>query len=259
MFTEIERLHFTTIESTNTWAKQHVSKLALDKITVITASEQTVGRGRFDRKWLSPVDQNVYATYCFSLPNAIKMRNVSTLSLVLAISAAQILQRLNFKVELKWPNDLLLKGKKVGGLLCETLTVDGRLWVFLGIGLNINMPLELLDQIDQPATSLLIQTGKQQEVESILKQLNAQFIAHLNQFLEQGFTPFLDVYRKLICYQSGQKLTYRDGVGSVEGMYHSIDADGALNLLLSDGGLKKIVAGEIHLISPKAKSSVPEN
>ena len=76
------------------------------------------------------------------------------------MAVAQALESLQLKPRLKWPNDLLLSGKKVCGILCET--TEG--WVVLGIGLNVNMDAEELAQIDQPATSLLIETSHMRRV-----------------------------------------------------------------------------------------------
>src|ERR1043165_1078103 len=150
---ECKRIHFLAIDSTNTWAKQNVHIFDQQRITLVTAEAQYGGRGRFKRRWQSPSKLNLYASFCFFVPK--EQQNFSTISQIIGVSAAKTLETFETNPKLKWPNDLIVEGKKLGGILCETQVHGTSLFIIAGIGININMPKEFLNQIDQPATSLL--------------------------------------------------------------------------------------------------------
>jgi BirA family transcriptional regulator, biotin operon repressor / biotin---[acetyl-CoA-carboxylase] ligase len=239
---EIIRRHFSSIDSTNNWAKQHLEKLERRGITLVTANCQTAGRGRFKRSWHSPPDQNIYATYCFFVEKV----NVGHLPQIMALAAAKLLQELGFQPKLKWPNDLLLSGKKVAGILCETLPLPDTLAIILGIGLNVNMPPEQLQLIDRPATSLLAEDGHTRDVETLLNTLSTHFLNYLQLFLDEGFSPFLAAYKKQLIHRPGAALTIQDGQTVWKGRFAAIRPDGSLVLELPSGELRPFVAGEIR-------------
>lgn len=239
---EIIRKHFDTIDSTNTYGKLNCHFFEKNKITLVTADSQTGGRGRFKRQWVSPAFENIYATFCFFIDK--NRPDIGNIPQVLAISCANVLQDLQFFPKLKWPNDILLSNKKMAGILCETVSFPDSFAVILGIGININMPLETLSKIDRPATSLLNETGKRFEVESVLKLLQDQFSKDLNVFLKSSFKPFLDDYRNLIWTAKNEKIRFHDNVNIVEGFFDSINDDGTLNLMLENGQIKRFISGE---------------
>src|SRR3989339_1701180 len=107
----INYIHFQSIDSTNTWAKNHASTLDPQKITCITAHEQTAGRGRFQKKWISPKGENLYCTFFFTVP--IGSSFIPNLGQILSISACKLFTHLGFPAQIKWPNDLLISGKKI--------------------------------------------------------------------------------------------------------------------------------------------------
>lgn len=235
-------IHFDTIDSTNNWAKSNAHALDPSQITCITAQEQTSGRGRWFRKWVSPKGENVYASIYFCLP-----RNSSylpNLGQVLSLSCATMLKRKGFSPQIKWPNDILLSGKKVAGILTEAVTFEDRIGIVLGIGINVNMSKELLDTIDQPATSLAQLSGQTWMIEQLLDSLLKQFLRDLEVLQSQGFSAFLPEYEKLLAYK-GQPITCHDGLQPIKGICHSITSDGKLNLELPEGKMAIISAGEI--------------
>lgn len=241
-FMETIHKHFNTIDSTNTWAKLNCHLFDLDKVTLITADQQTGGRGRFNREWVSPPLENIYATFCFSIDKSRK--DLGNIPQVLSLSAAKILKTYGFKPILKWPNDILLSNKKAGGILCETVSFEKHLTVVIGIGLNINMSSELLEKIGRPATSLKVESGKTFQVKTVLKDLETQFIQDLEIFFEFGFKPFLDAYRNYIWTGNGKKISFHDNINMVQGFFHSINDDGTLNLTMPDGTVKMFLSGE---------------
>lgn len=240
---QIERRHFTTLNSTNTWSKQNAHTFFQDRLTIVTADAQTAGRGRFNRRWESPPNQNIYATFNFFVE---KLRqDIGNIPQLLALSTALMLENQGFHPQLKWPNDVLLSGKKVAGILCETTSFSDHLCVVLGIGLNVNMPLDLLRKIDRPATSLLQESGKLFEVDRILNFLIDYFQRNLDKYIECGFPSFLDLYISKLIHRKGDVIQFHDNLSLLEGKFHSINADGSLNLLLPSGEVKKFIAGEI--------------
>lgn len=240
---KLVRHHFEVIDSTNTWAKSNAHLLPRNQVTLVSASEQTAGRGRFKRRWESPPGQNVLASFCFFVDK--RRQDIGNIPQILAISAAQVLESLSFYPALKWPNDVLLNKKKVAGILAETTTVDELLCLIIGIGLNVNMPQGLLEKIDRPATSLFVEGGQHLSVEEILHLLQKQFLLHLESFLKAGFSSFFEEYKQRATIDPCQKIFFDDGQKIWEGTFHDIYEDGSLSLKLSDGRIKIFLAGEI--------------
>jgi BirA family biotin operon repressor/biotin-[acetyl-CoA-carboxylase] ligase len=239
---KIEHRHFTTIDSTNSWAKRNAAALPHEQITLVTAEEQTGGRGRYNRQWVSPPNQNIYASFCFFLP---LNPNVGNISQVLIVSAAKVLERLGFRPQLKWPNDLLLSGKKVGGILCEASSEGEETLVIAGVGLNVNMPQEELLKIGKPATSLLAESGKTFDINELLQSLQKQFSEDLALFLERKFVPFVAPFTERLQHKPGDTVRFQNSQKVWEGKFHSIGRDGSLNLTLSTGEVKNFFSGEL--------------
>ena len=237
-------IHFDTIDSTNTWTKKNASTLDRDQLTCVTALEQTAGRGRFFRKWISPKGQNIYATLYFCLPRSCPY--FVNLGQILSLSCITVLNKKGFHPQIKWPNDILLGGKKVAGILCETISFEDRIGIALGIGINVNMQKDLLEAIDQPATSLAQLSGQTWTLEQILEPVLKQFIEDLETLESHGFEPFRPTYEDLLAFK-GESITCHDGLKTIKGICHSINVDGRLNLLLPDGNMKTLSAGELKL------------
>jgi BirA family transcriptional regulator, biotin operon repressor / biotin---[acetyl-CoA-carboxylase] ligase len=192
---EIIYRHFACLTSTNDWAKAHLNSCPRDKLSIITADSQTAGRGRYGRRWVSCYGSNIYATFVFfeESHDQIKCEKSGLrLTHLLALSASSLLQILGVATQIKWPNDLVVEQKKIGGILCET-TADATL---LGIGINVNMTPVQLSTIDQPATSLLCQTGVSHSVPSLVKALAEQFASDLVLYCEKGFSPFAPLFHE---------------------------------------------------------------
>jgi BirA family transcriptional regulator, biotin operon repressor / biotin---[acetyl-CoA-carboxylase] ligase len=238
----IDYVRFDTIGSTNTWAKEHAARLNPHCITCITAAEQTAGRGRMNRRWVSPKGLNLYATLYFCLPKGVSY--LANLGQVLSLSCASILADRGFAPQLKWPNDILLHHKKVSGILCEAVDLKDRRGVILGIGINVNMTDDLLNAIDQPATSLLQTSGRTWDLDEILNALLERFIKDLSVLQQAGFKPFREHYETLLLHK-GKAITCRDGAQQITGILDSINDDGSLNLELPSKELIALSSGEI--------------
>lgn len=180
MALSIKEIYLDIVDSTNTYAKIHGASFAPNEVTCIIAEEQTGGKGQFQKKWNSPPRVNLYVTFYFHLPNP--TQNLSSLAILMAKSIKTVLDREGFHATLKWPNDVQVSGKKIGGALCETIFHPKHIEIILGFGLNINMEDRELAAIDQPATSLKNETNRTWDKKEILKKIQTQFLHDLEQF-----------------------------------------------------------------------------
>lgn len=232
MFGEIHR-HYEEIDSTN--------RVALDwndapHGALVSADSQTNGRGRLGRKWESPSAKGLY----FSVITRPKIENRAIMALVAALALAKSLEsstNLNFKI--KWPNDLLCRGQKIGGLLCESR--DER--TIVGIGLNLTHQLEDLPTRPLfPASSLLLLGGQQFSgdwlLPAILQTLEGQF-----ERLENGDWPRLKTELEARLWGVGEIVR----VGEKMGILRGLDNGGHLQIHTSNG-LESVVAGDVSWV-----------
>lgn len=243
---KISHHHLATVDSTNSWAKLHAEKFAPSEITLITADVQTAGRGRFHRPWLSPAHENIYATYCVFLDQSRK--DIGNLPQVAALTIAQVLSNLGFSPQLKWPNDVILNKRKVSGILSETTLLKDKIFLVIGIGINLNMSKESLQEIGQPATSLKNESGEHYQVNDVLNSLTSLFAKSVSIFFNDGFSSFLSLYRSLL-YAPSHPVRIQNQHSFWEGTIDSINSDGSLNLRLFDNSLQVIHSGEILFIN----------
>lgn len=239
---KIDFIQLETTPSTNTWAKENHSRFNPSHLTCITAREQTGGRGRQQKKWLSPKDSNLYTTLYFVVPE--NAPYLSNLGQIMALTCAELLIKMNLPAQLKWPNDLLLEKKKVGGVLTETVALKHSVGVVLGLGLNVNMPESILQTIDQPATSLHFFLSQPIPSRSLLQPLLNHFISSLIELQKQGFAPFQKRFNELL-FGRGKELTVQLPHKKLQGICDSITTEGYLKLRLPSGEFVEISAGEI--------------
>lgn len=241
---KIYSIRFNQLDSTNAWTKTHAYSLAPDHITCVTAEEQTAGRGRFARPWFSPKG-NIYASLFFSIPKGVSY--LPNLTQVLSFSCAKVLEKKGFSPQIKWPNDLLLFGKKVAGVLTETIDLKERQGIVVGIGINVNMTGAVLQTIDQPATSLAEVSQEQWNLNDILQPLLEEFNEALFLLEKEGFAPFQPGYQQRLALQ-GETIQYQKGDVTQEGICHSVSDEGHLNVLLPSGEIETLHSGEIQIL-----------
>ncbi|MDE3056028.1 MAG: biotin--[acetyl-CoA-carboxylase] ligase [Verrucomicrobiota bacterium] len=178
----LHNIHLHQVDSTQEYAKKHYLLFPHDQIVVIYADEQTAGRGTFQKPWHSPVG-NLYATFAFRLP--IPFPRLPFLAQCAAQSVAACLIAEGVYPTVKWPNDLLLNGKKVAGVLCEVIQEPSFIAAFVGIGVNLNMESGDLSKVNQPATSLKEETGREWDRDVFLEKLYEQFCSDLRSFFKE--------------------------------------------------------------------------
>ena len=239
---KIHYIYLDSIDSTNNWVKFHLSELS--SLTCIIAKEQTAGRGRFKRHWISPRGENIYATLYLTVP--LGSGYLSNLGQIMAFACAKVLRGLGFGAQLKWPNDILIHGKKIAGVLTEIITQAEEIAVIIGIGINVNMPTASLDAITPPATSLLQLSQKKWNLQKLTELLMHQFLQDFKLLMKAGFAPFQAPFEDILAYK-GQEITCCDGSQEIKGICHSITKDGRLQLVLPSGEIKMLTAGEVGI------------
>ncbi len=231
-----------TIDSTQNFAKKHVSQFDPKAFTVVTAKEQTKGRGRFNRSWFSPKDKSLYVTYSFRIE---KMdHSLYPITLVLALSICEVFQKLGLNLHIKWPNDLFYEGLKMGGILAETEFQQNGHQIFLAFGINGNLTHEELSNQNLKATSLLEATQRTWDLDILNTSIENIFKRDLNIFIQKGFHPFHKNFEK-VSFFTGKKLTLQITEKKITGYYRGIDENGALLIESKEGHVEKYISGEI--------------
>lgn len=228
-------VYLDEIDSTNAYAVA----ADLEPFTCIAAGRQTAGRGRSGRVWHSDTDENLY----FSI---VLDRLESSQLLPLNIFAGYLLSDTLKSItdaKVKWPNDMVVNGRKLAGILMETSFSGGKLEkAVLGIGLNVNCST-FPDDISSFATSLYLETGQRFEREQIL----ASFMTNLESSFEAFRNKQIDIVKLWPAYSAflDKKITiHKDGVKTVY-TEKGIDNTGCLLALDESGSLKTIITGDI--------------
>ena len=181
---------FDTISSTNDYLLRKEKNKNKD-IKICIAEEQTKGRGRRGKSWISPKFKNIY----FSLNSYLKKVDLSGLSIAVALSVSKVLTKINVMSLIKWPNDLLVGNKKICGILIETAKVGELTKVVIGIGINVNM--EYSELIDQEWTSIKLEKKQSVDRNSIITEMINQLCITLNKFEQEEFDYFLKRFTSL--------------------------------------------------------------
>lgn len=217
----------------------------LQGVSVLLAERQTGGRGRRGRQWISPLAAHVYLSMARNFSGG--LARLGGLSLVAGVAAAEALRALGFSsVQLKWPNDLVSDGRKLGGLLVEGGGEHGGpVRAVLGLGVNVRMPPEFAAAIDQPWIDLVTLDATLASRNQVAAALILHLIPALELFDAHGLAPFLPRYERLDAL-SGQQVEVRGDAFAVAGEYAGIAEDGALCMRTPDG-LRQFHAGEVSV------------
>ena len=214
---------------------------------VVTAGRQTAGRGRMTRHWHSPSEVNLY--FSMLLRPAVEPGQASSLPLVVGLAVAEALAELAPETQplIKWPNDILIGGKKVCGILCEMQAeTDCVRHIIPGIGVNVNQTREELpEELRDRATSLLIETGRRFSRAAVLAAILNRFEPLYVRWCAEGFESLLDAVGARDALR-GRTVMLEQGGRRVEGIGHGILPDGALRLQTAEG-VVSVYSGEAHI------------
>lgn len=241
---EIVLQHLT--DSTNTQLLKRLQEgLPVQKGQVIVAEAQSAGRGRRGNDWYSPFGSNLYFSMYWQLGQGIQA--AMGLSLVVGVAIAKLLERrYQCTLKLKWPNDLYVNHKKLGGVLVElTGQTHADCDVVIGIGLNIQMPADGSAKIDQPFTDLMQEVSALVDRNQLVAELQHQLIQTLQHFEKHGFTGFVLDFNQRNEFD-GLTVQLSGGSEPQIGVCKGVDHQGGL-ILQQDGQLKSYFGGELSL------------
>jgi len=214
-------------------------------VAVLLAERQTGGRGRRGKSWASPLAAHLYLSVSRQFGGG--LARLGGLSLVAGVAAAEALQACGYAgVRLKWPNDLLLEGRKLGGLLVEGGGEHaGPVRAVIGLGLNVRMPASAAVAIDQPWIDLQQVSASTPSRNRIAAAVLSQLVPALDQFDLEGLAPFRARYAALDALE-GQGVAVHLGGETLEGTALGLAEDGALRVRI-DGGERVFHAGEVSV------------
>jgi BirA family biotin operon repressor/biotin-[acetyl-CoA-carboxylase] ligase len=249
---DTETLGRRLIYMTSTTSTMDVARLEAEadssEGTIVVAEEQTAGRGRFGREWVSPAGKNLYVTVLLR-PTIERLRRLSML--VPLATALAIEEATGVTALIKWPNDVLLSGRKVSGILIDNELTGGEpRYTLVGIGINVNLDIEPYSEIASVATSIKAELDHETPREPIL----AALLNHIERLYQQDDAEAIRAAWKARLDTLGKdvRLNFRGEIH--EGLAEDVDAEGNLILLRPDGSRQSFEAGEVtfHLPDPSS-------
>lgn len=241
-----EIVYMKTVDSTNDLAMT-LARQGAAHGTVVTTDQQTRGRGRKGRRWISPPGDNLYLSII--LRPEVSPAEASQIPILSVIASVRALNRMvsDLQFNIKWPNDIYCYGKKISGTLCEMKAeIDRVNYVVVGTGINVNMkPTD--DSIRNIATSLLMETGSEYSRVKTAVFLLEEFERIYNEWLSKGDLGFIiDEWNRYSMLRNMQ-VDVRTTTKIISGKAAGIANNGALKLELPDGSVRMVYAGDATL------------
>lgn len=238
-------IYYKQLDSTN----MEIERLAVQGAehgTVVVADAQTVGKGRRGRSWESPAGENIYMSILLR-PNC-KPEKAPMLTLVMAYSVAQVIQELGFsEVQIKWPNDLVLSGKKICGILTEMQLKGSEIdYVVIGIGINVNTR-NFSVELEERATSLFLESGRKFQRKTIVETIVKKFDYAYRQFMEKQDLSFIQNAYNEMLVNVGKEVRVLEPRNEYTAYAKGINTRGELIVSTSNGEEKAIYAGEVSV------------
>ena len=248
VFGKGEIIYFGETDSTNLRAKYLAAEGAREG-TVVVAETQTQGRGRKGRTWFSPESEGIYTSIILRPP--ISPNEAPKLTLMASVAVAEALLSLtSLKINIKWPNDIMINGKKLAGILTEISTDMDRIdYVVIGVGVNVNTSRKgLHPDIRQTATSVFMETGKVFPRIALLRAYLEWLEIYYEAFKTKGFDPILNRWKHFADI-IGRMISV-DLMDSIRvGTVLDVDKDGFLILQDRKGTIERIISGDVTLLS----------
>jgi BirA family biotin operon repressor/biotin-[acetyl-CoA-carboxylase] ligase len=235
---------FETIDSTNTCARALAGCWAAEG-TVVFAEEQTAGKGRLGRSWTSAPGDNL--TFTIVLRPSLPPTSLNLLPLLTGVAVSQAIERFcGVKTECKWPNDLLIGGRKVAGILLESSFKQEMVeYVVIGVGLNVNQT-EFPAEIEHRATSLRLITGAPIDRPGLFREIMSSLEDRYDRLAIEGYDSIVPEWL-LRSPMVGRQIEVSQDGAVFTGVVRGIGAEGAL-LLETAGQVKGLVAGDVTIL-----------
>jgi BirA family biotin operon repressor/biotin-[acetyl-CoA-carboxylase] ligase len=235
------------VDSTNTEAERHLAAGSRTPL-VILAREQTQGRGRRGRVWHSPPAGNLYSTFVFR--PKLEPARLQDFTLWMGLNVCELIANFcSIEPGLKWPNDVLFKGRKVGGMLTEArIDAEEVHDLVFGLGLNLNgRAADLPKDLQKSATSLAEAAGTPVDVNRFAAALIGRVLTACNRFVEDDYRDkFAELWQRFDVLR-GQPVSVTQGTRTITGTATGIDAEGSLIVRTTAGRSERFRAGEVTL------------
>ncbi len=235
-------------ESTNDKALEIGKKREDSEGIVVVADSQTKGKGRLGRHWISPPGVNLY--FSVILKPDIPPIEAPLITLAVAVAVSSVLRTWKgVPADIKWPNDIMIKGKKVGGILTEMRTSGNEIdLVVIGIGLNVNMPIgDLPEDIRSATTTLEIEKDAPSDRAGLLRGLLAGLDNAYKNLLNGNKRALINGWLSLNC-TIGNRVIVRDSNRTITGIAENIGQNGELIVKLESGGTEVVNAGDVTIL-----------
>ena len=243
---------FKSIDSTNKYAREKAEQAPASG-SVVLAEQQSAGRGRRGKTWVSPFAANIYLSIVWDFEQGAQALEGLSLAVGVAVKRALDAQGVN-GVQLKWPNDIYVEGQKLGGILLEMIgDPAGQCSVIVGVGINVSMPEAQGSDIDQEWTDIRSQLQKYPDGENqrpsrnkLAASLISEIVMLLRDFQAQGFSMYRDEWQAADAF-FGQEAVISTPKQSITGIVKGVDQNGALRLQRENGKIETFIGGELSL------------
>jgi len=237
--------HFYSVDSTNAFAaRMLVHGRTVPDGALILAESQTAGRGRIGRSWHSEPENGLYFSLVLRPQVPPSLAPLFTLGCAVAMHHA-VERNTRLDVDIKWPNDLLVAGKKIAGILAEIHAETDRIHsLIVGVGLNVNhqtLPAEIADR----ATSLKLASGRHQSRLDILVDFLEQFEGVVDRFRATGPASVVSEWTRHSSFANGRRIEITDGYRTVRGVTCGLNPVGALRVETSPGNVEDVYSGDL--------------
>ena len=242
---EYNVIYYEEIDSTNAEARR-LSKEGHEQGIVVVAEKQTEGKGRRGRRWESPAGTNLY--FSVLLRPVLEPVKAPMLTLIMAFSVAKVIcKQEDLRVQIKWPNDLVLSQKKICGILTEMNVTESKIEdVIVGVGVNVNIT-EFPEELSDKATSLYLEKEDKIERNTLLQAILLEFREQYELFLKVQDLSFIqDAYNQMLINRNREVLVLEPGK-EYQAKALGINESGELLVKKSDGSVETVFAGEVSV------------
>jgi BirA family biotin operon repressor/biotin-[acetyl-CoA-carboxylase] ligase len=238
------RFHFDFIDTTMREAAEH-AETGCPEGALVTANEQTQGRGRLGRDWHSPGRSGLYFSLVLRPPVA--AAQAMSITLACGLGAARGIGRAcGRQADIRWPNDVLLNGKKCCGILVDLVASGDRArYVVVGIGVNVNQE-SFPEELDGIATSMSRETGVEWARDVVLESILAEVERYYDMFLQRGSGAVVEAFTRASSYAKGRRVLVESAAQSIRGITAGLDERGILLVRQDDGVIVPVLAGGVR-------------